>query len=88
MAPTKRIHISLSDAEYAAILAWKFLYDGNGEGSISFNMMRQDLPELFEKISTMLEFTYCDCLSRLSDYPYAVFMDEAEEDLEVMKKGA
>ena len=85
---TKRIHISLSDAEYAAILAWKFLYDGNGEGNISFNMMRLDLPELFEKISTMLEFTYCDCLFRLSDGPYAVFMDEAEEDLEVMKKGA
>ena len=51
-------------------------------------MMRLDLPELFEKISTMLEFTYCDCLFRLSDGPYAVFMDEAEEDLEVMKKGA
>ena len=85
---TKQIHISLSDAEYAAILAWKFLYFESGEGCISFNLMRQDLPELFEKISTMLEFTYCDCLFRLSDCPYAVFMDEAEEDFEEMKKGA
>ena len=85
---TRRIHISLTDAEYAAILAWKFLYDQRGEGSISFNLMRQDLPELFEKISTVLEFTYCDGLSRLIDCPYAVFMDEAEEDFEVMKKGA
>ena len=85
---TKRFHISLTDAEYAAILAWKILYDRSGEGSISFNLMRQDLPELFDKISTMLEFTYCDCLTRLSDCPYAVFMDEAEEDLEVMKKGS
>lgn len=84
----ERLQISLTDAEYTAILAWKFLHDQMGEGNVSFNILRQDLPELFEKISTMLEITYGFDLSRLRDCPYAVFMDEADKDFKEMKKGA
>lgn len=83
----ERLHISLTDAEYAAILAWKFLHDQSGDGNICFNMMREDLPELFAKISTMLEYTYGYNLFRNLDYPYAVFMDEADKDFKAMKKG-
>ena len=81
----ERIHVSLTDAEYAAILVWKFLYDQRGEGNICFNMMRQDLPELFDIISSNLEFSYG--YMRNIDYPYAVFMDEADKDFAAMKKG-
>lgn len=84
----ERIYVSLSDAEYAAILAWRFLYAQMGEGNICFNMMRQDLPELFDKISTNLEFAYGHNLFRIIDYPYAVFMDDVDKDLAAMKKGA
>ena len=84
----KRLYVSLTDAEYAAILAWKFLYDKKGEGKVSFNMMSHDLPELFEKISTALEFTYYDYLFRLCNRPYAVFMDEVDKDLDEMKREA
>jgi hypothetical protein len=84
---TKRFYIQLADEEYTAILAWSFIHDKNGDGKISFNIMRQDLPELFDKISTALELTYFDCLFRLMDCPYAVFMDEADQDLAMIKKG-
>lgn len=84
----KRFYVNLTDAEYAAILAWKFLHDKKGEGKVSFNMMRRDLPELFDKVCTALEFTYYDYLFRLCNRPYAVFMDEADKDLEEMKREA
>ena len=84
----ERLRVSLTDAEYAAILAWKFLHDQSGDGNICFNMMREDLPELFAKISTMLEYTYGYNLFRNLVYPYAVFMDEADKDFKAMKKGA
>lgn len=83
----ERLRVSLTDAEYAAILAWKFLHDQSGDGNICFNMMREDLPELFAKISTMLEYTYGYNLFRNLVYPYAVFMDEADKDFKAMKKG-
>ena len=84
----KRFYVNLADEEYTAILVWKFLYDKRGEGNVSFNMMRLDLPELFDKISTSLEFSYYNYLFRLCDCPYAVFMDEVDQDLELMKNEA
>ena len=84
----KRFYVNLTDAEYAAILSWKFLHYKKGEGKVSFNMMRRDLPELFDKVSTALEFTYYDYLFRLCNRPYAVFMDEADKDLEEMIREA
>lgn len=74
-----KININLSDEEYASLLAWRL--DHIKDGNISFNLLRESLPVLFNKISTSLEWSYCDTLFRLSNVPYAVFMDEVEEDV-------
>lgn len=80
---SKKIHVTLSDDEYASILAWQL--EKSSEGKLSFNMLRLWLPAVYERISSQLEWIYYDGVIRLSNQPYAVFMDEVEEDVAAIK---
>lgn len=77
-APVRRtLRVPLSNEEFAALLSWRLLH--RDDAFSSFNVLRESLPMVFDKISTSLEWFFFDNLARLANAPYAVFMDEVEE---------
>lgn len=74
--------ITLEDEEYCALLTWAFLK----KGMISFNKMRTDLPMLFEKISSALEYSFFPMSGSLDGKAYFVLMDELTEDWSAAKR--
>lgn len=73
--------VSLSHDEYAVLLSWRLLH--LDDLVASFNMLREELPELFDRISRAVEWE--DCVIRRVEEPYVVFMDELNEDIEQIK---
>ncbi len=74
------VNVPLTDEEYTVLLTWRLYHNRNHHGVYSFNQLRHELPTLQEKIATHIEHAVNDMVIREED-PYAVFMDELEENV-------
>ena len=75
-----RMGVPLEDEEFIVLLTWGLFHRSSNDAVRSFNRLRDELPELYDKINRHVEYAIGDFVIREED-PYAVFMDEMEENI-------
>ncbi len=84
-AELSKVGVPLEDEEYIVLLAWGLFHRSRQDSIHSFNRLRDELPELYDKIIRHVEYATNDFVIR-EENPYAVFMDEMEENIAEIEK--
>lgn len=80
-----RVGVPLEDEEYTVLLTWGLYHRSRQDMIHSFNRLRDELPGLYDKITRHIENAVGDFVIR-EENPYAVFMDEMEENIAEIEK--
>ena len=84
-AELSKVGVPLEDEEYIVLLAWGLFHRSRQDSIHSFNRLRDELPGLYDKITRHIENAVGDFVIR-EENPYAVFMDEMEENIAEIEK--
>ena len=84
-AKLSNVGVPLEDEEYIVLLAWGLFHRSRQDSIHSFNRLRDELPGLYDKITRHIENAVGDFVIR-EENPYAVFMDEMEENIAEIEK--
>ena len=81
----RQVGVSLEDEEYIVLLTWGLYHHSRKDAVHSFNRLRDELPELHDKINRHVEYAINHFVTR-EENPYAVFMDELEDSIAEIEK--